>query len=215
MAPLLLVGVLWVRRYVDGWASWWLWVWLAIFPLGGALTNDGVPHAPRTLAGLLVLCIFSAIGLFALLDFARLFRSGVAQQRYRHALWLIVVLAAGSSVGTFTRFYYLRYPIQTAADWESGNAQLFARVRARQNGYLRACFNGINYFHVDTLVRFYLAGSPLRTFENNEPDCGAAGTLLVTTAPAALPGFTLLDSVQRVDGRLYAVIEGYPLPAAH
>lgn len=211
MAPLIVIGTLWARRYVDHWAATWLWVWLAIFPLGGSLTNDGVPHAPRTLAGLLVFPVLAALGVFALLDFAALFRTPVARRRYAYAVGLILFGSVGWSLGAFTRFYFTTYPVATAADWESGNARLFAQVIADQPGYVRACFNGFNYFHIDTLIRYYLPDTPLHTFQNAAPDCTQPGTLLVSTAPVVQPGFTLLSAVQRADGRLYGVIEGNPL----
>ena len=63
-------------RYIrPRWALVWTWLWLAAYPLGGALTNQGAPgtpNAPRTLAGAPVFCILAAVGIALLFDWVDL-----------------------------------------------------------------------------------------------------------------------------------------------
>ena len=74
VVPLAALGLAASARYIrPRWALVWTWLWLAAYPLGGALTNQGAPgtpNAPRTLAGAPVFCILAAVGIALLFDWA-------------------------------------------------------------------------------------------------------------------------------------------------
>ena len=74
VVPLAGLGLAASARYIrPRWAMLWTLLWLAAYPLGGALTNQGTPgtpNAPRTLAGAPVFCILAAIGTALLFDWA-------------------------------------------------------------------------------------------------------------------------------------------------
>jgi len=107
-APLIGLGAVYAGRCARSRAlCWWLWIWLAAYPLGGALTNDGVvPHAPRTIAGTPALCIFAAIGVYALLIHIGRMASGEKWRHvYRLAVCLLLAACVLRSVWSFSRYY--------------------------------------------------------------------------------------------------------------
>jgi 4-amino-4-deoxy-L-arabinose transferase-like glycosyltransferase len=209
MAPLIVVALFYLRRYVAGWAAAWIVLWLLIYPLGGALTNDGVPHPPRTLAGIPVLCILAAIGTFAV--FEAILQEIVEPRVRRRAsdvLASLIMVCTALSLISFCRFYFVTYPRTSADRWESGNREVFAYLRSAAPSYARLCFNGVDYYHMKTLTRFYLPPNVTTIFDDNkQPECSAEGTLLMATTPIRRPGFAQLATVPRPDGTVYAVIE--------
>lgn len=65
MLPFVIAGLLAAPRITGRANAAVFYVWLAIYPLGGALTNDGVPDFPRTMIGAPLACILTAIGVLA------------------------------------------------------------------------------------------------------------------------------------------------------
>ena len=72
--PLIIAGALYLNRYARTRAlSAWIWLWLLVYPLGAALTNDGATaHPARTIAGTPVLFIFAAVGCYALFHIGKI-----------------------------------------------------------------------------------------------------------------------------------------------
>jgi len=207
--PLIIIGALYAHRCVRSRALHvWLWIWLLAYPLGAALTNDGqTTHAARTIAGSPILCIFAGIGAYALVSIG----SGITSQFWRrcYGLGLAAVLLAftAGSVWSFSRWYFDVYPIASAQAWESGARQAFAAVRAHEQGYDRVCLSGFNPLHVDTLQRYFLAGTPLTVIENtDDPACRRARTLVLSTRFWFPLGLTPLETIRGADGKHFATL---------
>ena len=206
------IGVLCAWRYVRArWMFGWLCAWLALYPLGGALTNDGVPNAPRTLAGAPVFCILAAIGFAFLLDRTTALRSPLIRLVARSFVYAGAAAALASSVILFAGFYFTRYVHMNSNAWDSGTRAMFAAVRAQAPNYRRVCFSvRPAWYGIDAYTRFYLEGVPIETIENvADPACYLPSTLLVTDTdhPVKRPGFAKVTIVSDIDGSPFAVIQ--------
>ncbi len=203
-----IVGAFVAWRYVrPRWALAWLFWWVLVYPLGGSLTNEGVPNAPRTLAGTPVFCIFAALGLVALFSLAaRLPRAWDA----RAALLLRAAFVANLavSVALFTHYYFTRFPYVNPNAWDSGTRQLFGAIRANAVGEQRLCFSVRQaWYGTDTYMRYYLDDVPLERITNvTDPRCARAGTLLATDALALPHGFRVVATIPEMGGSRFAVL---------
>ena len=211
VVPLAAGGLVAVAFYVREKALMlWVWAWLLIYPLGGALTNEGAPNAPRTLAGAPVFCILAAVG-FAF------FAEPIAGLRLRGRSirygWLCAALAVVclGSTASFARFYFTDYVHRNSNAWDSGTAALFAALRADAAGYERACFSvRPASYPLQTYARYYLESVPLQAFDANDAACTLPKTLVVADRehPFKRPGFVPLEEISDVDGSPFATIFG-------
>lgn len=127
---LLVVGLLAVlvrRRPADLFMAWWL----AVAPLGAALTADP-GHAVRAIGAVPAVHALAGVGAGALfgpgrvLDLRRLAGQGVA-----------VVLLAGAAVstGVYLRHYFVEYPVYSAPAWQYGLEEAYRRVEELKNDH--------------------------------------------------------------------------------
>ncbi|HUA10314.1 MAG TPA: glycosyltransferase family 39 protein [Candidatus Acidoferrales bacterium] len=212
--PLAAIGIFATFAYVRSRAlAFWVWLWLAAYPLGGALTNDGAPNAPRTLAGAPVFCLLAAMGLMVLFDGARAIR----WRRFGAALDFVLAAAFAvsvtASVVLFARFYFTQYVHRNSNAWASGTHALFDDLLALRTGYARICFNiHPEWYDSDSYARFYLTGSGLQWIDNiGNPLCYRPGTLIATDPndPVARAGFAPISTILDVDGNKFAYVIGY------
>lgn len=213
VVPLAVAGLALLPRVVPAlWARRWLWIWLILYPIGAALTNEAVPNAPRTLAGAPVFCILAAIGFTGVLDLARNARKG--SETLTAVVQGLFVAGTLASTALFARFYFTQYVRVYPNAWDSGTRALFALLRDEAPHYDRICFTLYPAFYaVDTYVRFYLSDVTTPTIENaNDPECYLPGTLLVTdtTQPHARPYFAPIATVRDIDGLPFAAVSARP-----
>ncbi|HTU69842.1 MAG TPA: glycosyltransferase family 39 protein [Candidatus Baltobacteraceae bacterium] len=209
LVPLAALGALASFHYVRVRALLlWLGLWVLAYPLGGALTNEGAPNAPRTLAGAPVFCIMGAIGIVFLFDAAGMLRRRRIIRTARWILGIGLAAAIGISVVRFARFYFTDYVHQNSNAWDSGTRALFETILADQSRYRRVCFliRPASY-ELDSYIRFYLAGSRLQTIDDIEdPRCSLPGTMLAidNDHPMTQPGFRQIARIVDVDGNGFA-----------
>ena len=205
MLPFLLVGVVTAWRYPGRSTAAFLYCWVAIYPLGGALTNDGVPDFPRTMIGAPLACIFAAIGLrYA---WRALSASEWGRPRVRGVVTTLFVIVAAASTLDFVRAYLYVYPDASAAAFKFGTARLFATLRARDRADKRVCFTSLDWFNYETLTDYYLAGSSLVPIEGVAAECRQPGSLVVVDDPAkSVRGAHLVGTERNRDGSIMAYI---------
>ena len=211
--PLVAIGLLFTSRYVRERSSQlWLWLWFLAYPLGGALTNEAIPNAPRTLAGAPAFSILAALGFAAVLDGARAIAPRRLKSAAGPALWTLLAANALLSVVLFSQYYFTQYVHVYSNAWSSGSSALFAQIRARSAQYSRLCFSvHPAWFATGVYFRFYLSGVPLQQIKNvTDPRCYLRGTLIATdwNDPISRPGFTELTRIKDVDGNFYAILYG-------
>lgn len=215
--PLAALGFAASARYIrPRWALMWTWLWLAAYPLGGALTNQGIPgtpNAPRTLAGAPVFCILAAVGIALLFDWAASLRRSRTARIAGIGVRTIFATAAIFSTVYFARFYFTRYVHQNSNAWYSGTRALFAAIRENRDSYRRICFNvRPASYQLQTFVRFYLDGIPLRVIEGvDDPRCSLPGTLAAVDSDHRFErtGFRVLAKIEDIDGNPFANLRGY------
>jgi 4-amino-4-deoxy-L-arabinose transferase-like glycosyltransferase len=211
MIPLAATGLFACAAYVrERGMRWWIYWFLLVYPLGGALTNDGAPNAPRTLAGAPVFCLLAAFGLAFFADWTR----GRARQATYGAFAAISLV----SCALFASFYFTQYVHRNSNAWDSGSAALFASIRANGSGYQRVCFAvRPAWYETNVYARYYLSDTSLQWFTDvNAPACSMPGTLLAEDPQhfRSQRGFVQLGSVLDVDGRRFALLQGNELHAA-
>jgi 4-amino-4-deoxy-L-arabinose transferase-like glycosyltransferase len=202
LIPLAALGFVVTFYYVrNRGLAFWVWWWLLAYPLGGALTNEGAPNAPRTLAGAPVFCLLAAMGFTFLVE-----RAGA--RRWRAAL----ALSALTSVGWFAWFYFTQFVHQNSNAWDSGTHAMFATLVAHRGGYDRVCFAVLPaWYDTDSYARFYLDDDGLRWIDDvNDPRCSLPRTLLAVDPHHIVdrPGFKPIAKILDVDGRDFAYISG-------
>jgi 4-amino-4-deoxy-L-arabinose transferase-like glycosyltransferase len=207
LIPLAAAGVASCYAYVrDKAMCAWVYMWLLAYPLAGALTNDGGPNAPRTLAGAPVFCLLGACGVAFFADWAR----GAG----RRAVYAAFGTACMVSVALFGSFYFTRYVHRNSNAWDSGTRALFTAIRAHRAGYQRVCFAvRPAWYESDVYSQFYLSETRLQwIYDATDPACAQPGTLIAADAqhePKGV-GLEVLSSVRDVDGAAFAELFARP-----
>lgn len=202
MLPLIIAGLLYLitanipRRYKI-----FIVFWILIFPLGGSLTNDGVPHATRTLPGAPLLCMLSAAGFGAIFNFIK-FKSGKAI--LSHGFALIMIGISLLSLGVFTRYYFSEYPIKSNGAWGYGHKKIFSTIKSLQDDYQRVCMENLNYTNELQLIRYYLPDTHLVVMPDlNNFECFKRGSIIVQWAGNKKKRrMRLVETVNDLEGRV-------------
>ncbi len=184
----------------------WLIVWLLAYPLAGAVTNDGVPNAPRTLAGAPVFCIFAAIGAF---DLYAWISTSVAKSR--RVLQIVGAAVLLLSVFRFSANYFVYYVHRNSNAWDSGTRSMFAAIERYRSRYERVCISvWPAWYGIESYLRFYMPGDDGVITSISAPACYLPGTLLVTDNDQHVSrhGFTPLTTIRDVNGAGFAHISG-------
>lgn len=178
MLPFLAAGIAYSaitagRRNVF----YFLLFWLAVFPLAAALTNDGVPHATRSLAGAPVFCLLSGRGVSGLVRTAAA-RAGRTFVSY--ILYAAVVIISLVPLYGFSKMYFGSYPIKSAPDWEYGRKKLLTGIEKLGGGFKRVCTQKLRYFGNRRFIEYYLPDSELEFINNiDDPECSLGGSIIV------------------------------------
>ena len=178
MLPLILIGIIQLiisdipRRHKI-----FIAIWILIFPLGGSLTNDGVPHATRTLPGVPLLCILSGLGFGGIYRFIKLKSE---KELFVYSFTLIIIILSLVSLLQFGRDYYIEYPKRSYAFWDYGNKEIFSKIKLLQDKYERACMANLNYWNEIALVNYHLKDTNLEIIkEIDNPKCLESGSIIV------------------------------------
>lgn len=192
--------------------AFWLGFWVLIYPLGGAVTNDGAPNAPRTLGGAPVFCLLAAVGIAVLFDWAASPRSEPLRRLAGSVARAFVATVVCISVTLFAQFYFTQYVHRNSNAWDSGTRAMFAYVREHSSQYDRVCFNVRSaWYGIHAYIRFYLEGDPIQTIDNTyDPACSLPGTMQVLDMDHLNhpPGFEPLTQIHDIDGNGFTEIYG-------
>lgn len=175
MLPFLLIG-LWKGMTILPNRMYFLLisVWLLAMPIGAAVTNDGVPHAARSLAGIVAFPMLASLGVYW--AYRRLNSTQFLQRISLVALGLFVIL----SLYRFLFLYFTIYPSVSAGYWDYGQSQAFAAVHELEKDYDQVCLGNVDYWSSIQLINYYLPHSKLQIFETiDDPRCLEAHTIIV------------------------------------
>ncbi len=112
-----------------------LFAWLVIYPLGAALTVEGIPHATRSILAAPLFAILAAMGVALVLDRMLGARSRVL------TVVLAVLILAGNAAWCFKDYFldYARRP-DVARSWCAGVEKLIPELLARRGTLRRVHF---------------------------------------------------------------------------
>ncbi len=193
--PMIAIGMVAAFGLYGAGAGIFFVIWMLLYPVGGAITNDGVPHFLRTLVGAPLAAILSGTGLataWKLIEPMRYARVAAA------AFGVLVALA----VSQFCQAYFIDY-VPVAADvYQYENRDLFLSVRAHVRQARRICFHGLNDMNSLTLFSYYLRDLDVPIHERMDAACFQPGTLAIMHSSDDPPsGARLVATVQGFDGR--------------
>jgi len=202
MLPFILIGIIQLirsdmpRRYKI-----FITIWILIFPLGGSLTNDGVPQATRTLPGAPVLCLLSGIGFGFIYKFITLKTRKII---FSNAFTAITIVLSLLSLGHFARNYYFEYPKRSYMFWDYGHKGIFSKIKGIQDNYQRACLQNLNYANEFQIADYYLKNTHLEIIKDiDDPKCLESGSIVVQWRENKKISryLNFIDSVKAPDGR--------------
>lgn len=181
MLPFLFAGVVYLlTSKPDKKVLIFIIFWIVVFPLAGALTNDGVPHATRSLPGAPVMCVLSGYGVSGLIRSL----SGMAGGRKAaYALYAAVIVLSLVSLSIFSKRYFYLYPKISYPAWEYGQKDIFTEIRKIEGDYKRVCLESMEYLHEKPLLDYYARDSKLDfTTDMKLNKCTRRGTIRVQTS---------------------------------
>lgn len=188
--PFIIIGILYSIKNIKKNNYLFILVWLVIFPLGGSLTNDGVPHATRTLIGDPVLILLFAIGFAYLLTI-------IKEARYKNFLvWAFVLITVLEFVN-FAKNYYLSYPINSQPWWDYGERKIFLSIKSHTKGNESLCLPNVEYWHEDTYPNYYLGvdNKYKMTFYLNDPACLKSNILVLRVNEIPPSNYIKIDTI--------------------
>jgi len=207
MLPLILIGLVQLfTSDIPRQHKIFITIWILIFPLGGSLTNDGVPHATRTLPGAPLLCILSGLGFGSIYKFIEL---KPKKKIFPYAFTLVIIVLSLVSLGNFTKNYYFEYPKRSSAYWDYGHKEIFTKIKNIETNYKRACLENLNYWNEMQTVDYYLKNSHLEIMNNlDNPDCLRSGSIIVLKEGSrrSVSNSTTVSSVKNPEGNaIYSI----------
>ncbi len=208
MLPFLILGFYSSLKKFRKPAYMLLIVWMLIFPLGGSLTNDGVPHATRTLIGAPLFSILTAIGLNFVIEFTKKIKRKLTRVLILASVPTLVLIAIFIEVSGFYKTYFFEYPIYSSSWWEYGESQIFSYVKNFGGSYKQICMENLNYWNEETLTKYYLPNSNLKIIAGIDSKlCIEKSTLEVIYPGEAAPkGATIVKEIPDLLGHPYWLI---------
>jgi 4-amino-4-deoxy-L-arabinose transferase-like glycosyltransferase len=110
--PFLLVGLYFLARK-RGAAAWVVIGWMAIGPVASSMTQVGIPHALRSLAGVPAFALAIAVGLIETVR-------GLPDKVSRRTVAGLFLGAELALAAVFLYRYFVAYPDESAQAWQAG-----------------------------------------------------------------------------------------------
>ncbi|MFN3301764.1 MAG: glycosyltransferase family 39 protein [Patescibacteria group bacterium] len=126
--------------------------WFLIFPFASSLTIENIPHATRTIVGLPLLHILSALGLYFLFSFFK-------KELVKVIFYSFLILIIGICFFWFIINYFFLYPKYSAPAFFYGQKEVVNYIRENYNYYDKIIISGKNH-HPYLYLLFYLPYLP-------------------------------------------------------
>lgn len=223
-AVTVLAGLIVMARRRELW-DWILLAWVLMAPAAAACTNEGIPHALRSIAGAPAWTMVGAIGCAALWNWVP---KRIGKPLFAHTIAGLLILA---SLAMLSYSALVIYPNTGAHAWEYGYQELFDKLHTLNPENKPVLFTGwAPYAYIQVL--FWKGKDPMRTLEDNESIesivgnfrllkfghplaeglAQAAGPVLVVARPEEVPpNIVTLEKIIDPAGRCVWVIFQHPL----
>lgn len=149
LLPFIIIGIINILKNYMSKNNLLILFWLLYFPLGGSLTNDGVPHATRTLIGWPPFIFLTAIGLKDTINFLGNKKIIKISMAIFYCFLIINFL-------NFFKNYFIEYPITSQSWWEYGQRETYQEIKKLTIGNESLCLGNVDYWHEETLNHYYL-----------------------------------------------------------
>lgn len=177
LLPFLIIGFISLLKNSKNNDFKMILLWLIIFPLGGSLTNDGVPHATRTLIGGPVLTLIATFGFLNTISFLN---SKYANKVVAKLIVILTISMLIIQTISFSKNYFENYPKYSSIYWNYGNKEVFSYLKENSDRIQYACLENINYWDEETLIHYYLPNNKIQILSGTDNEvCGQSGTILV------------------------------------
>lgn len=200
----VIMGIIYSIKNINKGYSLFILIWLAVFPLGGSLTNDGVPHATRTLIGAPVFIILFAIGFSYFLTITH-------NLKLKNFLTSILVITICLEFLNFARDYFLIYPLDSQPWWDYGEKKIFLSIKNHTKGDESLCLPNVEYWHEDTYPNYYLGvGNKYKmTFYLDDPACLKSDILVLPSEKTPPNGYKKIDVINDLSKKpIWTIYEG-------
>lgn len=174
LLPFIIIGLITIGKNYKNKNYILLIFWLLYFPLGGSLTNDGVPHATRTLIGWPILLIISTIGIVKVFNI-------IKNKNLVKIITILIILVSFASYYKFFNNYFKTYPINSQFWWEYGQKDVYETIKNITKGNESLCLGNIDYWHEETLNHYYFGYTYNYNikYDLNDPKCLASDILVL------------------------------------
>lgn len=171
MAPFIILGLVLILKKRDK-TSLFILFWLLFFPLPSALTDDGNPHATRSLIGSPLFCLLSA---YAIVKFAK------------PAILAVVILVASFNIYSYFNSYFNIYPysLYSSNAWGYGNEEVFNFLKQNYQRYQKICVNYTHWYATNEFILYYFGKENYdrKVFNNPNPQtCKSPNSVIVLPA---------------------------------
>lgn len=194
--PFILIGVWEVLKDLKDKNNLLLLLWTVYFPLGGSLTNDGVPHATRTLVGLPIFILLFGLGV-------KVITEKIKRKRVTGIGLIILAFILSLSFFKFFNDYFYDYRVRSQSWWEYGQAEVYRKVRKNSDGQESLCLENIDYWHEETLNHYYLGYKyDYRIlYDLSNPKCIQSNILVLAPSTPIPKNYQLIDTVLDLENR--------------
>ena len=156
-APFLLYGLYFLLKKKSKSLKILLpWLLLAFIPV--SMTNDSIPNALRTLIAVPVYQIFTAVGIYEVLNL-------VTNPKTKRIIVTFTLIFFAINFSIFLKKLFIDYPINYSRDWQYGNKQVVKYIEKHIDEYSLIVFSR-TYGEPHIFTLFYLKYDPAR-FQNS------------------------------------------------
>ena len=210
MLPFLIAGLVYlIISRIERRVRIFIIFWIAIFPLAASLTNDGAPHATRSLVGAPIMCILSGFGVVCLVQSID---RVTGRKRLSFALYPLIIIVSLISLLIFSKKYFYQYPKTSFAYWEYGYKDIFSEIHKIEANYKRVCIETLDYYHEQPILDYYTRDSKLDFINTtSRRKCKLKGTILVQNQMILkYQKFNLIKIIRAPNGQAIYYIYGRP-----
>ena len=140
-------------------------VWIVIAFVPASLTDEGIPHALRSIAAVPAFAFLSAYGANEL---RKLYFSSNRRNLIR-AISIALGVIVPVSLGLFLTDFFLSYPVYSAPCWQYGWQQVIEESEKESDRYPRVIISGMTS-HPEVFVYFYTRYPPLDVQTETSPE---------------------------------------------
>jgi hypothetical protein len=157
MMPFIFIGLVQIIKNYPLKTKLFVILWLLFFPLASSLTDDGSPHASRSLPGAPIFSLISGLGIYGFLNFYQRLNFSKIIRTICTLFLIFFCFLFVKEVKNYFYNYFNLYPIYSARSWEYDQPEVFSYVKNNTSSYQKVCFYHLHKFTLNRFIPFYLS----------------------------------------------------------